>query len=114
MKSKISIIKIVAQPVDKNCWLSVADNVNLQAIYSEFITDYDFIDFEGQVFYYDVIDSISECFSENFTTAVNGMCIISNELFENDIYNYIKADVKVKLIEKLQNDILLLKLDNLL
>ena len=62
MKSKISIIKIVKQPINKNCWLSVEDNIGLKSIYSDFITPYDFIDFEGEVFYYDVIGSISNCF----------------------------------------------------
>jgi hypothetical protein len=114
MKSKISIIKIVNQPVDKNCWLSVDDNVGLKFIYSDFITNYDFIDFEGEVFYYDVIDSLSNCFTEDLPASFKEMCIISSELFEADIYDYIKSDIKIKLIEKLQNDILLLKLENLL
>ena len=114
MKSEISIIKIVKQPINKNCWLSVEDNIGLKSIYSDFITPYDFIDFEGEVFYYDVIGSISNCFSADLPTDFKGMCIISSELFDADIYSYIKTDSKSELIEKLQNDILLLKLDNLL
>ena len=114
MQSKVSIIEIVKHPIDKNCWLSVADNLALKTLYSEFIMDYDFIDFEGEVFYYNVIESIPNCFTEGLKTTYNGLCVISNELFEHDIYNYIKADIKTVLIEKLQNDIHLLKLDNLL
>jgi hypothetical protein len=114
MKSKISIVKIVSQPLDKNCWLAVDDNLGLKSIYSDFITQYDFVDFEGEVFYYDVIDSLFNCFTEDLPATFKGMCIISSELFEDDIYDYIKPDIKTKLIEKLENDILLLKLDNLL
>jgi len=114
MKSKISIIEIVKQPLDKNCWLPVNDNLILKAIYSEFITDYDFIDFEGEVFYYNIIDSITNCFPKDLNKVINGLCVVSSELFEHDIYNDIEADAKIILIEKLQNDILLLKFDNLL
>lgn len=114
MTSKISIIEIVKHPKDKNCWLSVEENLSLRSIYSDFVKPYDFIDFEGDVFYYDVIDTIPNCFSKEFTTVINRMCIISNELFESSFYDQIKAEVKTELIEKLDNNIHLLKLDNLL
>ena len=52
MQLTFQLIQIVKAPNDKNCWLAVNDYPQLRKQFATFIEDYDFIDFEGKVFYY--------------------------------------------------------------
>lgn len=55
MQINIQLIQIVKHPNNKNCWLAVDNYPQLVSQYSSLIQDYDFIDFEGEVFYYNVL-----------------------------------------------------------
>ena len=58
MQSTFQLIQIVSDPANKNCWLSVDEYPTLIEQFSSHIQDYDFIDFEGRVFYYNLLNKL--------------------------------------------------------
>jgi len=109
MKVKVSLIKIVKRPIDKNCWLSVDENLELKAEYSECIEYYDFIDFEGQVFYYDVLDSLIDCFTDDFI--YTGNTVVSDSVKVKELKKFVKKEFKNVFIKRFSNVDSMLKID---
>ena len=92
MKTKLSLIKIVKRPINKNCWLSVEGSPELRPKYGDYIEDYDFIDFEGEVFYYDVLDSLTDCFIDSFIYTKN--MVISDSTLVIGLGEFMKNEFK--------------------
>jgi len=91
MLFKISLIKIVNNPVNKNCWLAVEQHSELKASYIDCITFYDFIDYEGDVFYYDVVEFIETRFNVEIDTQI---------ILENKEINSVKNKVSLNELSK--------------
>jgi len=109
MKVKVSVIQIVKRPINKNCWLSVEENLQLKAKYGQCIEDYDFIDFEGQVFYYDVLDSLTDCFVDDYT--YTGSAIVSDSNRIKELKRFVKKEFKDVFFKTFSNVGGILKID---
>ena len=72
MSVKLELIKIVEFPDNRNHWISVENNPELAKQFVSLISYYDFIDFEGDVLYYNEIsaqiDGVKQSFSEIYKT----------------------------------------------
>jgi len=109
MKIKVALIKIVKRPINKNCWLSVEENLELKSEYGEYVEDYDFIDFEGQVFYYDVLDSMVDCFIDGFI--YTGNTVIFDSVQVKELKKFVKKEFKEVFFKRFSNVDGMLKID---
>ncbi len=66
MGIKLELIKIVEHPTDRNNWIAVADDPILKSQFSKLISYYDFIDYEGDVLYYNIISSQVDGVKQSF------------------------------------------------
>jgi D-alanyl-lipoteichoic acid acyltransferase DltB (MBOAT superfamily) len=80
MQITFQLIQIVKDPNDKNCWLAINDYPQLKEQFESFIQDYDFIDFEGKVFYYNELKELPINDVESFLKRYNK----SSTLFSNE------------------------------
>jgi len=88
----------------------VEENLGLKAEYSEYIEDYDFIDFEGQVFYYDILDSLVDCFTDDFI--YSGNAVISDSVKIKELKRFVKKEYKGVFFERFTNVNMILKIDS--
>ena len=63
---KLELIQIVENPTDRNNWISVEENPMLAKQFASLISYYDFIDFEGDVLYYNMISSQIDGVKQSF------------------------------------------------
>ena len=115
MNNEISLIKIVKNPSNKNCWLAVDNFPFLKELFSDLITDYDFIDFEGEVFYYDIITTIKNGLSDSYIYDFERQKLINSQIDIKDIEKYIHTrlvtEFKIQIADKFEenNKFVLLK-----
>ena len=94
MKVLIQLIQITKSPKNKNCWLDVAVYPQLMAEYSALIQDYDFVDFEGEVFYYDVISKYDLGFNKTFLKRYKSSSVIVRKENLSEFFEFITSGNK--------------------
>ena len=67
---KLELIKIVAHPEDRNNWISVEDNPQLAQQFTSLVSYYDFIDFEGDVLYFNQVSTLIDGVKQSFRDVV--------------------------------------------
>ena len=77
MQTTFQLIEIVSNPVNKNCWLAVEEYPELKTLFSDFIQYYDFIDFEGNVFYYNSLNKLPINDAKAFVKRYSNINILS-------------------------------------
>jgi hypothetical protein len=107
MSIKLELIKIVEHPSNRNNWISVEDNPELAIQFESLISYYDFIDFEGDVLYYNQIsiqvDGVKTSFFDIYKT---GDVIFNQSSFDKlsklilpNYLNDFEVHFKVKFVE---------------
>lgn len=109
MEIKVSLIEVVKRPIDKNCWLSVEGNTELKVKYADYIEDYDFVDFEGEVFYYDVISTMLNCFTDEFI--YTGAVLITDLKEIKQLERFVKKELKTTFIKQFVDVVGILKIE---
>ena len=94
MRTTFQLIQIVKDPIDKNCWLSVNDYRELRGQFESFIQDYDFIDFEGEVFYYNVLSKLPINDIKGFLNRTNKSTTLFNNIELDEFLKFLSPETK--------------------
>lgn len=98
MKPNLQLIQITKHPTNKNCWLAVEDYPQLVSQYSSLIQDYDFIDFEGEVFYYNLISELRVNDTKSFFKRYGKLKTLTNNEGLDELLKFLTGDSKQDLL----------------